>query len=152
MGANLVATATEHLAPAIRRSFPPRRTQPLGTQGRARRSVRGSVAVSDSRQHRVLLRSSATPGGKGSRPCHLARSLRLPLAACWGPDAADAAGQTARCGEPRTCLCGRRTRASAGNSAAGHAAVRGVGKTAIHTQFGGLGVLPTHSDSATAEE
>lgn len=46
------------------------------------------------------------------------------LAPARGPDATDAAGQTAeRCGEQRapavesrTCLCGHRARASAGNS------------------------------------
>ncbi|XP_032755551.1 ESX-1 secretion-associated protein EspK-like [Rattus rattus] len=73
-GANLGAAAAEHLAPAIRRSFPQRRTQPPGTRSGAQRALRGTVAVSGSGQHSAPLRSSATSGGKGSCPCHPARS------------------------------------------------------------------------------
>ncbi|KAL1788143.1 hypothetical protein HispidOSU_013903 [Sigmodon hispidus] len=45
-GANLGAAATVHLAPAIRRSFQQRCTQPPGTRSQARRTVSGLAAVS----------------------------------------------------------------------------------------------------------
>lgn len=60
-----------------------------------------------------------------------------------GPDAANAEGQTeARCGEPRTCLCGRSARALAGNSlllGCGSASL-GVWGDYVPHPAGGLGV------------
>lgn len=77
-GANLGAAATVHLAPATRRSFQRRRTQPPGTRSRARRTVRGPAAVSDSRRCSALLRSPETSKEKVSCPCHLAQASTWP--------------------------------------------------------------------------
>lgn len=76
-GVVVKGAATEHLAPAIRRSFPRRRTQPPGTRSPARRAGRATVAVSDSpATQRLAPLLGHIRGGRGEED----RVLVTPLA------------------------------------------------------------------------